>query len=444
MDSFKLKTTGWLVCAALICVSSAPAALTVSTTNQTGAVPFTPSWTPTTDSLIAGISSSSSAGNFNEESQGGDRDVHSLTAGGSLTIDSVGSPNTTCTPNYVTGGNGNGAGSSLIYTLPTSAHGYNLTNITVYSGWQDNGRDAQAYTVFYSTVADPQAFTALASVNYNPPVPGGIASANRVILSDPAGGVIAANVAAVKFDFTSPGSENGYVGYGAITVEGMAATNLTVPPIVITTANQNGGSSFTPTWPVETDSLIAGQMPSVVGSGNFTYEDGVAGVGALTDGAFGAADDKSSYATCGSLAGQSVTYFLNNATLTNIVTYSGWPDQNRDGQIYTVFYSTVAAPTSFVPLASVYYNPAVTGISANRVAISSSTGGPLATNVAFLKFDFSAQDSGTDYGYSGYAEIIVEGTNNAPAPTSPVVMNTSFPASSAKGADAALVFNEIM
>jgi hypothetical protein len=344
----------------------------------------------------------------------------------------------------VTGGNGNGAGSTLVYTLPASAHGYNLTNITVYSGWQDNGRDAQAYTVFYSTVADPQAFTALASVNYNPPVPGGIASANRVILSDPAGGVIAANVAAVKFDFTSPGSENGYVGYGAITIEGVAATNLIVPPIVITTANQNGGSSFTPTWPVETDSLIAGQMPSAVGSGNFTYEDGVAGVGALTDGAFGAADDKSSYATCGNLAGQSVTYFLNGATLTNIVTYSGWPDQNRDGQFYTVFYSTVAAPTSFVPLAGVYYNPAVTGVSANRVAISSSTGGPLATNVAFLKFDFSAQDSGTDYGYSGYAEIIVEGTNNAPVPAAAATMNTSFPTSSADGADAALVFNEIM
>ncbi len=427
-----------------MCASSAPAALTVSTTNQVGTIPFNPAWTPATDSLIAGLSPSSSAGNFNEESQGGDRDINSLTAGSSLTIDSVGSPNTTCTPNYVTCGNGNGAGSSLIYTLPASAHGYNLTNITVYSGWQDNGRDAQAYTVFYSTVANPAAFTALTSVNYNPSVSGGIASANRVNLSDSAGGVIAANVAAVKFDFTSPGSENGYVGYGAITIEGNAATNLIVPPIVITTANQNSSGSFTPMWPIETDSLIAGQMPSVVGSGNFTYEDGVAGIGALTDGTFGPVDDKSSYATCGNSAGQSVTYYINGATLTNIVVYSGWPDQNRDGQFYTVFYSTVAAPTTFLPLTSVYYNPAVTGVSANRVTITSSTDAALATNVAFIKFDFSAQDSSTDNGYSGYAEIILEGTNGAPVPASPVAMNTAFPTSSANGADAALVFNEIM
>jgi len=445
LNSFNRRTAGWLGFAAwLTCASPVFAALVVSTSNQTGPVPFTPAWTPAADSLIAGFSPSSSAGDFSEEPQGGSRDVNSLTAGGDLTIDSVGSPDTTCSPNYVTGGNGGGAGSSLIYPLPASANGYNLTNITVYGGWQDNGRDAQAYTVSYSTVINPAAFTVLTPVSYNPSVAGGVASANRVVLDDSAGGIIAANVAAVKFDFTSPGSENGYVGYGAITVEGVAATNLIVPPIVITTANQNSESSFTPAWAVESDSLIAGQLPSAVGSGNFTYEPGVAGLGALTDGTFGAADDKSSYATCGGAAGQSVTYFLNGATITNIVVYSGWPDQNRDGQFYTVFYSTVAAPTSFVPLTSVYDNPDVTGVSANRVAIASPTGMPLATNVAFLKFDFSAQDGGTDNGYSGYAEIIVEGTNGVSAPLPPTAMNTSFPAGSAHGADAALVFNEIM
>jgi len=224
----------------------------------------------------------------------------------------------------------------------------------------------------------------------------------------------------------------------------LSVASLASAQTTVTTANQNSGSSFTPTWPIETGSLIAGQSPTSVGSGNFTYEPGVAGVGALTDGTFGLVDDKSSYATCGSSAGQSVTYFLNGATLTNIVVYSGWPDQNRDGQFFNLLYSTVTAPATFIPLTSVYFNPAATGVSATRVAISSSTTAPLATNVAFVQFDFTPQDPGTDYGYSGYAEIILQGANGQPMTPAPVAMNTVWPTSTSEGADAALVFNEIM
>ena len=202
---------------------SAPGALVVSTANQTGAVPFTPAWAPAADSLIAGLVPSTAAGNFSEEATG--RNVNSLTAGGSLTITSIensGGSGTTAGINYATCGSADGAGSTIIYTLPASTYGYNLTNITVDSGWQDNGRDAQAYTVSYSTVVNPTVFTVLTSVNYNPSVSAGVASANQVILSDSAGGLIASNVAAVMFDFTAPSSENGYCGYGAVTVEGNA------------------------------------------------------------------------------------------------------------------------------------------------------------------------------------------------------------------------------
>ena len=438
----KGKAATSLVAALLVFVGSAPAALVISTVNQTGPVPFTPTWTPATDSLIAGLVPSMALGNFSEEANV--RNVNSLTLDGSLTINSISVPNSTCSTNYVTCGNLYGAGSTVIYTLPAFTNGYNLTNITVYGGWQDNGRDQQAYTVYYSTVANPAVFTVLTSVNYNPPVSGGVASATRVVLNDSAGGVIAANVAAVKFDFTSPSSENGYTGYGAITVEGTAATNYVAPPILVTTANQISGSSFTPTWPIETDSLIAGQSPSSVGLGNFSIEAGVTGVGALTDGTFGAVDNPASYATCGSAAGQSVTYFLNGATLTNIVVYSGWANENRDGQFYNLSYSTVANPSTFIPLTSISYNPLVTGVSANRVAMTSSTGAPLATNMAFITFDFTPQTGGWDYGYSGYAEIILEGTNGSPAAGTAAAMNKVFPTSSASSADAVLVFNEIM
>ena len=155
----KGKAATSLVAALLVFVGSAPAALVISTANQTAAVPFTPTWTPATDSLIAGLVPSTALGNFSEEANV--RNVNSLTLGGSLTINSISSPNSTCSTNYVTCGDLYGAGSTVTYTLPVVTNGYNLTNIAVYGGWQDNGRDQQAYTVYYSTVANPAVFIVL-------------------------------------------------------------------------------------------------------------------------------------------------------------------------------------------------------------------------------------------------------------------------------------------
>ncbi|MDB6113049.1 MAG: CotH protein [Pedosphaera sp.] len=404
----------------------------MTTENQNSPVPFTPTWIPTTHSLINGMFPSGSSGDFQLESAGG---LSKLTDG------AIGPAGTGNGP-FATAGNNGSSGQFVIYTLPASTNGYNLTNITVYSGWADNGRDAQRYVVSYATIAQPASFIPLGNVDYNPPVAVGIPTANRVILGDATGAPIAANVVALKFDFT-PGVENGYAGYSEITVEGTVATNAATSFISVTTQNQHGGASFTPTWIIETDSLISGQAPSSVGSGSFANEPGVTGIAALTDGTFGLVDNKSSYATCGSLAGQSVSYFLNGADITNIVVYSGWPDTGRDGQFYNVFYSTLSNASSFILLTSVYYNPPVSGLSANRVAITTTTHAPLATNVAFLKFDFTAQDAGTENGYSGYAEIIVEGTNAAPSATAAVKMSPS-PTSIGNTADAVLVFNEIM
>jgi alpha-L-rhamnosidase len=388
--------------------------ITITGTNQLGSVPVTPAWVRGPGSLISGLAPTVANGNFGEYTGG---NVTNLTQSGNpLTIYA----NNAVQTNMESCGDDGTAGSTLIYTLPASTYGYNLTNITVYGGWQDAGRDAQDYTVYYSTAANPQVYIMLlTNVSYLPSNPSGIGDATRVIINDAAGGAIAKNVAALKFDFTTPdggGRENGAAGYTAITATGVAATNLVAQTIVITTSNQVSSSSFTPTWQIETNSLIAGQIPSVgLNSGNFAIESGVTGVSALTDGTFGAVDNRASYATCGSLAGQSVTYYLGNATITNIVVYSGWLNQNRDGQFYNVFYSTAANPSTFVPLTGAYYNPAVTGISANRVAFSTVSGAPLATNVAFLNFDFTPQGSNIDNGYSGYAEIIVQGTNSAPA-----------------------------
>jgi hypothetical protein len=204
-----------------------PPSVIITTTNQTGTgtnSAYTPPWSVLTNgSLIAGQPPTTAVGNFSEEVPG--RNVNSLTAGGSLSLSQIpGTSGYTTSTNYVTCGNGNGAGSLLIYTLPNSGIGYNLTNITVYGGWDDNGRDQQAYTVYYSTVAAPTNFSQLAIVNFNPSIPNSTPSATQVSLTSSTG-VLATNVAALKFDFTSPASENGFCGYAAITVFGSV-----VPP----------------------------------------------------------------------------------------------------------------------------------------------------------------------------------------------------------------------
>ena len=406
--------TGLVSLALLLFVHPSVAQLTATGTNQSGSVPFTPTWSRAAGSLISGTVPTVANGNFGEYTGA---NASNLTKPGiPLTIYSYSSPQAT---NLEVCGNDGVAGSLLVYTLPASTYGYDLTNITVYGGWQDNGRDSQDYTILYSTVANPGSFMPLTQVKYSPSgVPNGTASANRVIINDASGVAIARSVAALKFDFTSPPSENGAVGYTAITVAGIASTNLAAGPIVITTSNQNSSASFIPSWTLESDSLIASQLPEAFGSGNFTLVSGTAGIRALTDGAFGTVGALTNYAMCGSNAGRSVAYYVNGATLTNIVVYSGWQDGSHDGQFYNVSYSTLAAPATFIPLTSVTFNPAVTGFSANRVAISPATNAPLATNVAFVQFDFTPQTAELDNGYSGYAQIILEGITGSPVPPS--------------------------
>lgn len=192
--------------------------------------PFVPTWTVlTNNNLIAGQAPSSSSGNFSEEVAG--RTVNSLTAGGSLEITATAMTlgelkgNTTANTNYVTCGNESRAGSSITYLLTGSKTGYDLTSVTTCGGWVNAGRDQQAYTVYYSTVAAPELFIRLASVNFNPENPEDAPSATRLTLK-PANGVLAKNVAAVKFDFTNPSAENGYCGYSQIILSGVVPATL--------------------------------------------------------------------------------------------------------------------------------------------------------------------------------------------------------------------------
>ncbi len=153
-------------------------------------------------------------------------------------------------------------------------------------------------------------------------------------------------------------------------VTSSSASSLTVNPVpaavsnvIVATATQTGlgtnATNFAPTWSVASNSLIAGQSPSSVGAGNFS-QYGAGAVSVLTDGSFGSFNfwpnvgGSSTEVTCGSSAGQSVTYNLSGSgsgyDLTNIVVYGGWGDAGRDQQAYTIYYSTVTNPATFIRL----------------------------------------------------------------------------------------------
>ena len=226
-----LSTTGLLV------VSSAPTAVSNIITTyaaQTGRgyagiyTNFVPTWTTTSGSLISGQSPSSvGGGNFSQYFTG---PVSVLTDGTFGWLNYW--PNTGSSPALVTCGSS--GGQSVTYTLPTSANGYNISNIVTYGGWGDAGRDQQAYTVYYSTVAAPTSFIQLCTVNYNPSNPSSVQSATRATLT-PASGFLATNVAAVMFDFTTPAPENGYCGYSEIQVYGSLPLQQSIPYLLTNT-----------------------------------------------------------------------------------------------------------------------------------------------------------------------------------------------------------------
>ena len=117
------------------------------------------------------------------------------------------------------------------------------------------------------------------------------------------------------------------------------------------------------------------------------------------------------------IQGGTITFNLNLTTntlgydLASIVTTShhyldediNTPNGGRDGQNYAVSYATVAAPTTFIPIASVDFLRGDNGSSGFGKATITNMG---ASNVAAVRFTFGPQDNdGTRY-----AEIDVTGT----------------------------------
>lgn len=252
---------------AALTVTNVPAAVNnvitamAAQTGLGGNTTFLPSWKLTTDaSLISGRAPTSSAGNFNVNANV--MTTAALTTARTFAISPTSGGDNSI--NYLSAGNGSGAGSSVVYTLPASTNGHTLNKIVVHGGWSDAGRDQQAYTVSYSKVATPTTFVSLGAVNYNPPNPAGVQSATRATLT-PASGALATNVAFVRFDFTNPTSENGYVGYAQLAVYG--APTLSAPVNLAATA---GDAQATLTWAATPGATSYNVKRSTISGGSYT------------------------------------------------------------------------------------------------------------------------------------------------------------------------------
>lgn len=188
--------------------AAAQAAVVVTTNNEVGPGTgvFTPTYAPSTNDLINGLSPSSFSGDFTLEVSSG---TPALTDGvfPGISTGTVGSH-----VGLATAGDGNGSGTQVTYLFGTA----NIGRVNIYGGWNDNGRDEQNYSIQFSTDSGATFGTAIASGSFNPAgVPAGAQTATRVSLSDSAG-PLAVGVNGIRINFLAV--ENGHVGYAEIDV----------------------------------------------------------------------------------------------------------------------------------------------------------------------------------------------------------------------------------
>ena len=213
----------------------------------------------------------------------------------------------------------------------------------------------------------------------------------------------------------------------AIVGLGLPALALAAPIETDSANSQNVSgtpSTGTGTYPVSSTDLLEGLLPLAGSTLNFATNDNPNGdqTGAtLTNGVFGPAGKGGSAAAVVN-DGTILNYKLpSTATISEIDTYSAWQDNGRSAQNYTV--SVSADNITYTPLFTVNStkgpgpqggdNPAV------KVALTDSSGGPLATGVNYIQFSFPH----TENGYIGVRELDVTGTVPEPASMSLLVLS---------------------
>lgn len=167
-----------------------------------------------------------------------------------------------------------------------------------------------------------------------------------------------------------------------------------------------------------TDLLQTNLGTATITAGNGYYFFGTNSLATLTDGAFGAAggDSTASVSFDAGVVGVVVRFTFDLTAspagydLTEIRTYTGW-DSGRDGQEYSLAYSVVAAPTTFLALAAVGPYDVLGAPPAGRilVTITDALAGTIVGNVAALQFTFTSFENNS----SAWREIDAIGTPTA-------------------------------
>jgi autotransporter-associated beta strand protein len=164
------------------------------------------------------------------------------------------------------------SGGSVTYYLdtPGASPGYDISQVNVYTGWNDDGRDGQNYTVSYSTVSAPTTFIDIATVTRDE---SGKLEKSSVTEST-APNLLATGVKAIRITFN--GQENGAVGYKEIDVIGSTPVilprNLTWNNGAVTDAWNTTDANWTgSTWDnARPDNAIFGSVGGTVNLGTIT------------------------------------------------------------------------------------------------------------------------------------------------------------------------------
>ena len=299
---------------------------------------------------------------------------------------------------------GTGESVTISFAQPT---GITLNSLNAIAAW-DSARASQSYQLEYQSTVLPGVWHRLASVTHNPGQLGGQIVNTSTTVTDSTG-VLAANVSAIRLNFANTDFW-GWNGYREIDAAGSVSAAAVGPQFL-------KSIQINELYGVSGSDLLQGGGITTTSVGDFT-DEGLQGLASLTDGGYGPAGGQGSnppgMAAAGANNGESVTYGLNLAgapqgyTITGVDIYAGW-DGFRGGQNYSLQYSTVAAPGTFISLGSVDWDATANnapGGNINTRVMVRDLDGVLATNVASVRLAFGD----VSFGFAGYREVDVFGT----------------------------------
>lgn len=294
-------------------------------------------------------------------------------------------------------------GTSITYALDLTGHptGRDITSFDSYCAWDNSGRDNQNYMLQYSTVANPGTFITISTVNVQTQAD----RSTHTRLTDDTG-FLATGVHSVRLIFDR--QENSWVGYREFVLQDA--------PMVVSVDNTSRNDNA---WPALVGPNLLNGTTATPATAN-THENSSPNWATLTDGSLGTADTAGNAQSVTPNNSDSVVFPLDLVAkpegydITSFESYSAWGSSGRDDQRYTLEYSTVGAPTTFIPITEVFNHTEWTGSfdsgrKATRTRVTAN-GGKLALGVAAIRVTFHDQENT----YTGFREFILRDT---PPPT---------------------------